>query len=114
MKFKGNFNSIYAHGFVRTSVCIPQVRVADPAFNVESTIEMARRASIANATLALFPELGISAYSNEDLHQQNVILDATLDAIEQIVKESVTLTPVLLASAPLRNEGALFNCGIVV
>ena len=114
MKFKGNFNSIYAHGFVRTSVCIPQVRVADPAFNLESTIEMARRASIANATLALFPELGISAYSNEDLHQQNVILDATLDAIEQIVKESVTLTPVLLVSAPLRNEGALFNCGIVV
>jgi NAD+ synthase (glutamine-hydrolysing) len=61
------FHSIYAHGYVRAAVCIPYLRVADPAFNVERTIELARHASDLKAAVALFPELGISSYSCEDL-----------------------------------------------
>jgi NAD+ synthase (glutamine-hydrolysing) len=55
------FDSPYAHGFVRAAVCVPTVRVADPAYNVERTLGLARRASQAHAAVALFPELGISA-----------------------------------------------------
>jgi len=57
-------------------VCVPSLRVADPAFNLERTLALARRASDANAVVALFPELGISAYSNEDLFHQEALLDA--------------------------------------
>jgi NAD+ synthase (glutamine-hydrolysing) len=39
------FDSPYSHGFVRAAVCIPFVRVADPAYNVTHTLGMARRAS---------------------------------------------------------------------
>jgi NAD+ synthase (glutamine-hydrolysing) len=60
------FFSIFSHGFIRVAVCIPSLRVADPAFNMERTLELAGRASRMNAAVALFPELGISAYSNED------------------------------------------------
>src|ERR687888_212621 len=37
------FHSIYSHGFVRAAVCVPFVRVADPEFNVERTLGLARR-----------------------------------------------------------------------
>ncbi len=71
------FQSIYSHGFIRAAVCIPFIRVADPDYNVEHTLGLARRASALNAAVALFPELGISAYSNEDLFHQDALLDAT-------------------------------------
>ena len=71
------FFSIYAHGLARVAVGVPSVRVADPMFNVERTAELARQSSAARAAVALFPELGISAYSNEDLFHQDALLDAT-------------------------------------
>jgi predicted amidohydrolase len=70
------FDSVYSHGFVRAAVCIPAVRVAVPRLNAEHTVTLARRASALKAVLALFPELGLSAYSNEDLFHQDPLLDA--------------------------------------
>ena len=109
-----SFRSIYSHGFVRAAVCVPHVRVADPGFNVEHAIALARRASDAHAAVALFPELGISAYTNEDLFHQDALLDATLVALGRFIEASADLTPVLLVGAPLRFEGKLFNCAVVV
>src|SRR5580765_4755197 len=95
------FNSIYSHGFIRAAVCIPSLRVADPAFNAERTLELAKQASKAHVSVALFPELGVSAYSNEDLFHQDALLDATKAAVAKLVEESERLTPVLLVGAPL-------------
>jgi NAD+ synthase (glutamine-hydrolysing) len=108
------FDSPYSHGFVRVAVCIPFVRVANPAYNVLRTVALARRASGLGAAVALFPELGISAYSNEDLHQQDALLGSVEAALAQLVAESRDLSPVLLVGAPLRFEGKLFNCAVVV
>jgi NAD+ synthase (glutamine-hydrolysing) len=108
------FHSIYTHKFIRASVCVPHVRVADPVFNVERTIGLARRASELKAAVTLFPELGISAYSNEDLFHQDVLLDAVERAIARLIEESRDLSPVLIVGAPLRFEGKLFNCGVVI
>ncbi|HEX6927036.1 MAG TPA: NAD(+) synthase [Longimicrobiaceae bacterium] len=108
------FNSIYSHGYIRAAVCIPRVRVADPPYNVERTLALARRASELNAAVALFPELGLSAYSCEDLFQQDALLGASLAALHEVVRASAKLTPVLLVGAPLRFGGMLYNCAVVV
>ena len=108
------FYSIYSHGFIRAAVCIPSLRVADPVYNLERTLAMARRASQANVAVALFPELGLSAYSNEDLFHQDALLEAAKAALGRLVKASESLTPVLLVGAPLRFEAKLFNCAVVV
>src|SRR5436190_9393547 len=109
-----DFASLYTHGFIRTAVCIPRVRVADPAFNVGEILELAKRASDAGAAVALFPELGISAYSNEDLFHQDALLDATRAALGDLLSSTRELLPVLLVGAPLRFEGKLFNCAVVI
>src|SRR5215467_9418263 len=108
------FDSIYSHGFIRAAVCIPSLRVADPGFNLERTLDLAKQASKAAVAVALFPELGISAYSNEDLFHQDALLEATKDALGRLVKASADLGPVLIVGAPLRFEAKLFNCAIVV
>ncbi len=108
------FHCLYTHGFARVCVCIPRLKVADPRFNVERTLAQAREAQADHAVLALFPEMGLSAYSNEDLHQQDALLDATAEALRAVVAQSEGLAPVLVVGAPLRLEGKLFNCGIVI
>ena len=108
------FHSIYSHGFIRAAVCVPFVRVADPSYNVERTLGLARRASELHAAVALFPELGISAYSNEDLFHQDALLEATEAALARLITASADLSPVLLVGAPLRFEGKLFNCAVVM
>ncbi|MCE7935449.1 MAG: NAD(+) synthase, partial [Chlorobi bacterium CHB2] len=108
------FNSIYRHGFVRVAVCVPRLRVADPVFNVQQMLPLAQQAADSGARLVLFPELGISAYSNDDLFQQDALLDAVLAQLGTIVAASQTLAPVLMVGAPLRMEGRLFNCAVAI
>ncbi len=108
------FNSLYSHGFIRAAVCVPSLRVADPVFNLERTLELARQADQAKVAVALFPELGISAYSNEDLFHQDALLEATRDTLAQLVKASEALAPVLLVGAPLQFDAKLFNCAVVI
>lgn len=109
-----NFHSIYSHGFIRTAVCIPEVKVAAPQFNVDSTLQLAKQASDADAAVALFPELGLSAYSNDDLFHQDVLLDTTRQAIAELISASRELQPLLLVSAPLRFSGQLFICALAI
>ncbi|MGB5103724.1 MAG: NAD(+) synthase [Steroidobacteraceae bacterium] len=108
------FQSIYRHGFVRVAVATPRVEVASPAYNVAETIELARRAAGERAVLAVFPELGLSAYSNEDLFQQDALLDASLDALGELIAASRDLPVAIVAGAPLRADDRLFNCGLAI
>ncbi len=59
MKGKGgkSFFNLYHQGFIRTAVCVPDVKVGDPYFNTDRTIETAREAARGKAVFALFPEL---------------------------------------------------------
>ncbi len=109
-----NFHSLYTHGFARVAVGVPHVRVADPSFNVDQTLGLAREASERGAVLALFPELGLSAYTNEDLFHQDALLDAALAALRAVVEASHALSCALVVGLPLRFRGALYNCGVVV
>ena len=108
-----NFFNIYNHGFIRTAVCIPEVKVADIFFNTKKTIELARKAASQKAILAIFPELGLSAYSNEDLFHQDALLQGVREAIAEIKKASKKINMIIVAGAPLQIDCRLFNCAIV-
>lgn len=109
-----DFYSIYTHGFVRVAAAVPTVEVADPVSNIKQILELARRADENGAALTLFPELGVSAYTNDDLFQQDALLEAVLAALQRIIEESRELNGVLLVGAPLRFEHQLFNCALAV
>jgi NAD+ synthase (glutamine-hydrolysing) len=108
------FSSLYSHGFVRVAVAVPRVRVAEPKFNAERTLALALRASESHAAVVIFPELGLSAYSNEDLFHQRTLSDAVAAAIQRITRASATLSPVIVVGAPLQAEAGLFNTAIVI
>ena len=83
------FNSLYRHGYARVCACVPRVRVAEPAIQRRRNAGAgAGRRTPTNCVLALFPELGLSAYSNEDLFHQDALLDAAEQALARVVRES--------------------------
>ena len=90
------FDSIYRHGFLRVAVCTPRVEVASPEVNARQTLSLVRQAAAERAALALFPELGLSAYSNEDLFQQDALLDASLAALTELAGASRDLATVVV------------------
>ena len=108
------FDSIYTQGFLRAATCVPMVEVASPARNLDETLKLAQEASSRDAALAVFPELGLTAYANDDLFFQDALLEAAEAAVAEIVRASHELKPVLIVGAPIAAEGKLFNCAVVI
>lgn len=114
MRHSRPFASIYSHGYLRIAVCTPRVAIAEPAVNARRTAELAHRAAERSAVLAVFPELGLAGYSIDDLVQQDALLDGVEAAIAELLEASRELPAVLVAGAPLRSEGKLFNCALIM
>src|SRR5574340_200491 len=108
-----SFFNLYRHNFVRVAAGIPEVRVADPAFNAEQTLGLMREAAQRRTLLAVFPELGLSGYSCEDLFHQQALLDASEEALARLVDASRDVPVIGVAGAPLRVDNLLFNCAVV-
>ena len=96
-----NFFSAYDQGFVRVAACTPRCEVADPAFNAEQVIALARDGHARSVGLMVFPELCISSYTLDDLLGQAALHEAVDMALARVVEESRTLSPVLLVGAPI-------------
>src|SRR4030042_202622 len=111
-KKTSEFFNLYNHGFIRAAVCVPELKVADVFFNTKKTLELAREAASQKAILAIFPELGISAYSNDDLFHQDALLRAVDEAISIIQKASEKINLIMAVGAPLQVDCRLFNCDI--
>jgi NAD+ synthase (glutamine-hydrolysing) len=108
------FFNLYRHGFIRVAVGVPEVKVADPLFNTEKILELANEALKGKAIMCVFPELGLSAYSNEDLFHQETLLLCVRQCLYKIVKWSEGKNIILLVGAPLEVDERLFNCALVI
>ena len=72
---------------------MPPLKVADPETIERRAHARAGAARLdAGAAVVLFPELGISAYSNDDLSGRMLLLEASVRAVERIVRASEALT----------------------
>ncbi|MGR3821840.1 MAG: NAD(+) synthase [Salipiger marinus] len=111
---KSSFAAYHRHGFVRVATCTPQVRPADVRFNCDSVLDQMRRADQARADLLVCPELCLSSYAIDDLHLQEALLSEVEQAVATLAEASAGLSPVILIGAPLRRDGRLYNCAVVL
>ena len=109
------FFSPFTHGFVRVGVAVPDLRVADPVYNAERIAAVARKAvQQEHAAVCLFPELGLSAYTCDDLFHQDALLEAVLGSLDKLRMDTADLSGVLLVGAPLRFEHRVYNCAVAL
>jgi NAD+ synthase (glutamine-hydrolysing) len=108
------FFDLYAHDFVRTAVAVPRVSLANPMQNAREILRLYAAGAERGAALVLFPELSLSGYSLEDLHQQAPLLRAVRDAVDTLCGATETHPALLVVGAPLVVDDRLFNCAVVL
>ena len=109
-----DFFDLYQQGFARVAVAVPHCRVADPAFNAEQSVALLQQAAQQGAAVLLFPELGLSAYTCDDLFHQRALLDCCEAALQRLLQASAELSTVAVVGLPLRVDHSLFNCAVVL
>ena len=63
--------------------------------------------------LVAFPELGLSAYTCDDLFHQRALLDACEAALGRVADATAEVAAVAVVGLPLRVDHRLFNCAAV-
>lgn len=108
------FRSLYHQGFVRVAACTAPVTLADPYANKDQILATARTCVQQGAGLCVFPELGLSGYSIEDLLQHSTLQRGVENALVELAQATVDLLPVLVVGAPLAHRNSLYNCAVVL
>ena len=114
MPSRDDFFNLYRHGFVRVAVATPRVRIGDPRHNADATLELMQQAARDKALLAVFPELGLSAYTCDDLFHQRTLIDAAESALAQLLARTRNLPLAALVGLPVAVDGRLYNCAALV
>lgn len=109
-----SFFNLYHHGFIRVAVGVPDVRVADSQFNTNETIQLMKQAVEHHAVLIVFPELGLTAYSCEDLFQQQALINSSVEALQTLLDQSKHINIIAVVGLPIQINQLLFNCAVVI
>jgi NAD+ synthase (glutamine-hydrolysing) len=109
-----DFFNLYRHQFTRVAVAAPIVRIGDPQHNLEGTLELMEQAARDRTALVVFPELGLTAYTCDDLFHQQALIDAAEEALAQLLARSGKLPVAALVGLPVAVNGLLYNCAALV
>ncbi|MGZ5206788.1 MAG: NAD(+) synthase, partial [Caldimonas sp.] len=72
------------------------------------------RLAAEGASLVAFPELGLAAYTSDDLFHQRALLDACEAALATVAEATARIPITAVVGLPLRVDHLLFNCAAVV
>jgi len=109
-----DFFNLYRHGFARVAVATPIVRVGDPRHNAEATLELIERAAAERTALVVFPELGLTAYTCDDLFHQRALIDEAENALARLIERTRRLPVAALVGLPVAVNGLLYNCAALL
>jgi NAD+ synthase (glutamine-hydrolysing) len=96
------------------AVATPRVRIGDPAHNAAATEALMRQAAREKAALVVFPELGLTAYSCDDLFHQQALIDGAAAALAALLRRTRNLPLAALVGLPVAVDGLLYNCAALL
>jgi NAD+ synthase (glutamine-hydrolysing) len=100
-------------GFLRMAAVAPVVTLANPEANAAAIIAHLEALKTEGVSLALFPELGITGYTCDDLFFNQDLLAASERALISVAEACTTITAVVGVPWPLP-DGRLLNCAAVL
>ena len=102
------------HGFVKIAAAVPEVRVADPKFNVQQIESLVIQAEGHGVEIICLPELCITGYTCADLFAQQLLLDEAEMGLIQLMNFSRSLDIITIVGLPVCFRGSLVNCAAVI
>jgi NAD+ synthase (glutamine-hydrolysing) len=102
------------HGFVKVASAIPFVKVADCQYNVEQIESLIVQAEGHGVEIICLPELSLTAYTCQDLFQQQLLLDEAEMALIHLMNFTRSLDIISIVGMPVPYKGSLLNCAAVI
>ncbi len=102
------------HGFVKVASAIPSVKVADCQYNVEQIESLIVQAEGHGVEIICLPELSLTAYTCQDLFQQQLLLDEAEMALIHLMNFTRSLDIISIVGMPVPYKGSLLNCAAVI
>lgn len=102
------------YGFVNVAAAIPSVRVGDPMHNAAETVRLMDEAMRRQVEAVVFPELGLTGYSCQDLFHDRTLIDNAMDALEKVLEDTADNPVAAIVGVPILAGDALLNCAVVI
>ncbi len=96
------------------AAAVPTVKVADCRYNTEHTENLMLQADGQGVEIVCFPELGLTAYTCQDLFLQQMLLEEAETALLKLMELSRNLSVTTIVGLPVQHNGRLFNCAAVI
>ena len=102
------------NGFIKVSCATPDIKVADCDYNTDGIIDIIKESEKNGVNLITFPELCITGYTCGDLFLQERLIKSAFESILRIKNETENLDIISIVGAPIRCNGKLYNCAVVI
>jgi NAD+ synthase (glutamine-hydrolysing) len=102
------------YGFVKVAAAIPFGQVGGIGYNTLQIIKLIKEASSKKASIIVFPELSITAYTCGDLFHQESIIEKSKNALLKISQETKDIQILSIVGVPIVNNNKLYNCAALI
>ena len=101
-------------GFLRVAVATPKIKVADVRFNTDAVLREIAEADRQGASLLVFPELVLTAYTCADLFHQTILIERAAAALDEVAEATRRTQLVAVVGVPYMVDHKLYNCAAVL
>ena len=96
-------------GFVKVAAATPDIRVADISYNTEQICKLIDETVANGAKIVVFPELRVTGYTCGDLFFQDILLERSKEALNEIAEYTKDKDALVFVGVPLAINGKLYN-----
>ncbi len=102
------------YGMIKVASAVPTVAVADTLQNIKEMESIIAQAEGQGVEIIVFPELGITGYTCQDLFRQQLLLDASEHGVMQLLNFTRQLDIISIVGLPVVVGDLLLNCAVVL
>lgn len=102
------------YGYIKVASAIPSVKVGDCHYNLQEIEQTIIRAEGQHVEVIVFPELSITGYTCQDLFRQQLLLDASEQAVVMLLDFTRQLDIIAIVGVPVQVGSILLNCAAVI
>ncbi len=100
-------------GFIRVAAAIPELKIADCAFNGQKIEQLVRKACEQEVQVVCFPELSVTGYTCADLFNQHLLLEQAESEVKRLLETLAVCSTIYIIGTPVRAGGKLYNTALV-
>lgn len=101
-------------GFVRVGAVSTVLEVGNPHFNARETATLFTQAKSRDIKVLVFPELGLTGYTCQDLFHQKELRLGAIEGLRIVREASRGFKGIAFVGMPLAVDNKLFNCAVAL